>query len=407
MEVTVDQITWYRLRRSGLVEPFDSPETCAREMAGMQAQIHSASGLALWNRTRDLDLHGFEAKLYDERSLVKIWGQRGTLHVYSAEDWPLIVGSRENRPTWWERSIIRKGGSTEGFHAIVDRVREIAKREGTVSRSRLARSWIDWDIGVDVDLLPSWGGVFAHLVCDGSLCHIRPSGGEGRFAHRTHWLPALPWSRPTPEQANTELARRYLHTFGPSTIQDYGYWRGIPIARAREGFTALGNDVGVVWCGGDELLILKQDLVDLKEVPPPKQAWPVKLLYRFDPLLLGHRDKSWIIDMKHYDKVWITGGHINGTILVGGRIQGTWNYRRKSGGKGEGMGKEMEESEGIWKGKQRAKGSGSGAGKGGGLDIEVKPFRKFGQRLVRKVEREARGVAGFFGLEPGEIVWSE
>ena len=284
---------------------------------------------------------------------------------------------------------------------------------------------------MDVDLLSSWGGVFAQLVAEGSLCHIRPSGGEGRFAHRAHWLPELPWSRPTPEQVDTELARRYLHTFGPSTVQDYGYWRGISRARAREGFKAQGGDLvsvgssGKGW-SGKESWMLEEDLDDLMDSPPSKQAWPVKLLYRFDPLVLGHREKSWIIDMQHYDKVWITGGHINGTILVGGRIKGTWNYRRKSGrkgkemrrgeGKGSGKGKWRGEEKGSGKGKRGEKKVGnehgsepaSGTGKGGRgsrLDIEVRPFRKFGQRLVRKVEREARGVAEFFGMELGEVKW--
>ena len=117
-------------------------------------------------------------------------------------------------------------------------------------------------------------------------------------------------------------------------------------------------------------MVLREDVDPLMETPPPKSKWPVKLLYRFDPLLLGHRDKSWIIDMKHYDKVWITAGHINGTILAGGCIQGTWNYKRK----------------------------------GKKLEITVKTFRKFGQQLSRKVEREAGRVEGFFGLQLGEVI---
>ena len=375
LEITSDQITYYRLRRSGLIDPFDSPGTCARELAGMQAQIHTASGISLWNRTCGLDLQRFEEKLYDSRSLVKIWGQRGTLHVYDSGDWPLIIGSREGKPTWWERSIVRKGGDVEGFHTIVNRVREIAGKDGIVSRSVLREHDIDWDIGVDVDLLSSWGGIFAQLVAEGTLCHVRPRGGEGRFAHRDHWMPTLKWDPPTRGEANIELLRRFLHTFGPATIQDYAYWRYAPLSEAREGVDALGNEVAKVKYGGDELLILEEDLPDLFEDPPPRTKWPVKLLYRFDPLLLGHKDKSWIIDIKHYDKVWITAGHINGTVMAGGRIQGTWNYKRR------------------------------GSGKGAHLDIEVRTFRTFGQRLMRKVEREAKGVAGFFGMELGDVKW--
>ena len=173
--------------------------------------------------------------------------------------------------------------------------------------------------------------------------------------------------------------------FGPTTVREYAYWRGITMKRASAGVAGLEDDVVTVASGDDELLVLKDDLSSLLEVPPtPRSKWPVKLLYRFDPLLLGHKEKSWLIDMKHYDKVWIAAGHINGTVLVGGRIQGTWNYKRKGAGGGK-----------------RA-----GGGKDTRLDIEVRPFRKFGQRLMGTVEREAKGVAGFFGVEPGEVKWA-
>jgi hypothetical protein len=387
MDVTRDQIAWYRLRRSGLIEPFSTPEECANALFGTQAQIHTAGGLALWNRCgKGLSLEEYERQLYDDRTLVKLWGQRGTLHVYDAQDWSLVIGSRGNGPTWSERSLVKQGGDVNKFHAIIDRIRKIAEREGTISRSRLrAEETIDWDVGVDEDLLSSWGGLFSQPVVDGTLCHIRPQGGEGKFAHRSHWLPDLQWDPPTFQEADIELARRFLHTFGPSTVREYAYWRGITQTRAKAGIEGLGAEVVQVVCGKGELLILRDDIGELSETPPPRAMWPVKLLYRFDPFLLGHKDKSWLVDMKFYDRVWIAAGHINGTILAGGKLQGTWNYKRKGSGKR----------------------IGSGGGTGARLNVEVRPFRKFGKGLVRKVEKEAKGVAGFFGVELGQVTWVE
>ena len=54
MKLSEAQITWFRLRRSGLVKPFTSPEAAVRSLAGVQAQILPAAGLATWNRTRRL-----------------------------------------------------------------------------------------------------------------------------------------------------------------------------------------------------------------------------------------------------------------------------------------------------------------------------------------------------------------
>ena len=51
MRLSEPQIRWFRLRRSGLVQPFGTPEAAARSLAGVQAQILTAAMLALWNRT--------------------------------------------------------------------------------------------------------------------------------------------------------------------------------------------------------------------------------------------------------------------------------------------------------------------------------------------------------------------
>ena len=70
-KLTQTQVRWFRLRRSGLVDPFDSPEAGARALAGVQAQILPAAALALWNRTNGLTYAQFNQLLYDQRILVK------------------------------------------------------------------------------------------------------------------------------------------------------------------------------------------------------------------------------------------------------------------------------------------------------------------------------------------------
>jgi len=52
------------------------------------------------------------------------------------------------------------------------------------------------------------------------------------------------------------------------------------------------------------------------------------LLASFDPFLLGHRDKSDLIEKAHYKKVFRKAGWISPVILVGGKVVGTWDYTR-------------------------------------------------------------------------------
>lgn len=50
MSVSIDQVLWYRMRRSGLVQPFASLAECAKQLGGVQSQAISASHISLFNR---------------------------------------------------------------------------------------------------------------------------------------------------------------------------------------------------------------------------------------------------------------------------------------------------------------------------------------------------------------------
>jgi hypothetical protein len=54
----------------------------------------------------------------------------------------------------------------------------------------------------------------------------------------------------------------------------------------------------------------------------------VRLLPMFDGLLLGHRDRSLILRPKHDKAVRPGGGILAATLVVEGRIEGTWKLER-------------------------------------------------------------------------------
>ena len=43
--LSAEQVRWFRLRRSGLVEPFATPETAVSALVGIQAQILPAAAI--------------------------------------------------------------------------------------------------------------------------------------------------------------------------------------------------------------------------------------------------------------------------------------------------------------------------------------------------------------------------
>ena len=68
--------------------------TAITRIGGIQAQVMSAAELALWARVDGLTPKDVQSALWQDRTLVKTWAMRGTLHLLSARDLPLYVAAR-------------------------------------------------------------------------------------------------------------------------------------------------------------------------------------------------------------------------------------------------------------------------------------------------------------------------
>src|SRR6266487_3754479 len=76
-----------RLKRQDYIKAV----TCT---GGIQAQVMSAAELALGARVDGLTPRDVQSALWQERTLVKTWAMRGTLHLIAASELPLYVAAR-------------------------------------------------------------------------------------------------------------------------------------------------------------------------------------------------------------------------------------------------------------------------------------------------------------------------
>jgi Winged helix DNA-binding domain len=61
----------------------------ASRLCGLHAQLMSSAELTLWARTDSLDRQAVQRALWEDRSLVKTWAMRGTLHLLPASEFSL------------------------------------------------------------------------------------------------------------------------------------------------------------------------------------------------------------------------------------------------------------------------------------------------------------------------------
>jgi len=134
-------------------------------------------------------------------------------------------------------------------------------------------------------------------------------------------------------EALAALLLRYLAGYGPATAQDFTYWTGLDAGAVEEGLRVAGEAVAHVQIEGEKAtyLVRQEDLSALAATDTDAPI-PFRLLPRFDVLILGHKDKRRVVPPEHLKKVCGLAGDIRATVLVNGRLAGTWAYQRNKGG---------------------------------------------------------------------------
>ena len=336
IEIDEEQALFFRARRSHLAGPGAVDlEAAARAILGAQAQQESPALLALSQRTAGRPTAAqVRRRLLDagSRSLVRTWGQRDTLHVYSVDDWPWVIAAL---PEWY-RSGRRGGMPRDGDVALAREAFEAA--DDVVYRRELfdliPRRYLD-----EVASHPGAGAAPERLAAtrliwilarDGEVCFAHKRGSEQAYAHRRRWIPELAWSEPGSLEAATALARRYLRAFAPATPADLAHFFGSKVATARTWLERLEPELVDVICGERRgLLALEEDLGALAEAPPRTGSqWPVRLLPQWDMQTMTHKDKSWVVpDLEETPFVWRKAGVNAATVIARGRFVATWTHR--------------------------------------------------------------------------------
>jgi hypothetical protein len=131
--------------------------------------------------------------------------------------------------------------------------------------------------------------------------------------------------RPTvdPRDARRELARRYLHIFGPTTAGAFAEWAGIGPQRGVAAFDELRRWLTPVRTPVGDAWVLTSDEPTLRAAPGP--AASARLLPSGDAyFLLQGRDRELLVPNASFRRALWTPRVWPGGVLVDGEIIGTW-----------------------------------------------------------------------------------
>jgi len=328
----------------------------AGRICGLHAQVLSAADLQLWSRVEEHARGDLERALWDERTVVKTWLMRGTLHIVPAHELPVYVGALDNRGEYGNAWLRAFGATDAQMERLIDST--AAALDGVcLTRAELIAA-VKPKVGkaFAAQLESGWGTFLKPAARRGVLCFGPSRGQNVTFVRPDQWLGVrFELGR---EGACAELLRRYLRAFGPAGRRDFQLWFGSQRVRTQP-WEAIADELVEV---EPRRFALEADVSHLSTKPAG-----VKLLAGFDPyVLFPHTDRP--VPQEFMSRVSRTAGWISPTIVERGRVVGTWSH----------------------------------AAKGRGLELRIEPFAALSKTTAAAVRREARSLAGYVGLsEPG------
>ncbi len=308
----------------------------ARAVVGLHGTDPASTFLAALARTPGTTTADVERALYDDRTLVRVLAMRRTLFAVPREDVGIVlVGAgadigRQQR-TLLEKMLV-ESEITDDPGPWVDRAEAAALAAmdgaGEIMSTELAKA--DPLLGTRIEIAP--GTKYATSVsiasrmltlmsADGKVVRTRPRGGwtstQFRWATLEAWVGQV--ERPDTATASSDMARLWLRSYGPASLDDLQWWTGWTKTRTRAALATL--DTVEVDLGGSPGLLLADDAEPVPEPDP----W-VALLPALDPSAMGWKHRDFCLG-PHRELLYDVNGNAGPTVWADGRMVGGWAQR--------------------------------------------------------------------------------
>jgi hypothetical protein len=304
---------------------FTRPAEVVAWLGAVQAQDYLgalwAVGLRL-TRAREQDVE----RALAEGSIVRTWPMRGTLHFVAAADARWMIELLAPKVVAGAARRFRQLGLDA---ATLLRSRRVLEKRLEGGR-RLTRPAVYETLERAKISMAGQRGIHVlwRLAQDCAVCFGPREGKQQTLVLFDEWLPR---AKPLPrDEALAGLAVRYFTGHGPATLADFAWWSGLRIADARAAVHLAGKRLVEESVDGTAHWFAAIAAPFRAGSPPsPRPARGLRrphahLLPAFDEFLVGYADRSAVLEPTRKLRVNDGGGILKPTIVVDGRVVGTW-----------------------------------------------------------------------------------
>ncbi|MFI1780351.1 winged helix DNA-binding domain-containing protein [Streptomyces rubiginosohelvolus] len=312
---------------AALASPFAEPGDAVAAMLGAHAQVLSAAELSVGLRGDRLTRTDVRTALWTDRTLVKTFGPRGTVHLLPAADLPLWTGALSAVPTGpnpfpenarmtpdqVEAVVAAVGDALTGAELTIDELSdEVVARTGPWAGDLVMPGF--------QAMWPRWRQVLHLAGHRGALAYAPNRGRKATYTN--------PGCTPLPGAgALPALIERYLYAYGPATPAHFARWLAAPKRWAAEQFAARAASGAIeeVTFGEDGPAWVVAGDTDFPDAP----VRGVRLLPYFDAFAIASAPRERLFPGAAWERA-LGGGQAGNfpVLLVDGMVAGVWHQRR-------------------------------------------------------------------------------
>lgn len=332
--LTWDAVWARRLARHALLAPAPAERLVevAGAVGGIHAQVMSAAEVSLGIRVAGVTRQDVRAALWERRSLAKIIGIRGTVHLFPASEAALWTAAlRAGRDPAEARRLERMGLSPEQRAAVV------AAIGAALDGRRLTRDELEREVAQRVGgwaldpVSPAFGGQWPRwrmalgaAALEGLLIFGPNQGAKVTFTRPDQWL--TEWAPVEERAALREVYRRYLAAYGPATSDHFAQWFGIRPALAGEVARELADELEQVEIEGQRAWQLASEPDAAPDLEAARES--LHLLPHFDCYEIGCHPRGRLVPTQR-ERILPRGGAGNvPVVIIGGLVAGVWRQER-------------------------------------------------------------------------------
>jgi hypothetical protein len=331
MKLAWSEIVARRLLRHHLTVAAADPAEAAAAMCGAHAQVLSAAEVSVALRTAGGTRATVQNAVWTDRSLVKTFGPRGTVHLLPTRDLAMWTGALAALPASspFSADVRLTAAQTDEIVVAADDALRSAADGLTVDEltaAIVARTgpWAgDLVMPAFQGWWPRWRQALSTIAVRGALCFGPNRGRNVTYTSPTRWAPGL---RPDPPAAAIrELVRRYLWAYGPATPAHLAQWLATSPAWMAALFADMAGELQRVEVDDQAGWLLAGDT----GFPGPDAAAGLRLLPYFDAYAVGSHPRARVFPGRAAERA-LAGSQAGNfpVLLVDGLVTGVWHQRR-------------------------------------------------------------------------------